>query len=87
MWDHRAETQVRVKQMSTGQHHSPVEHEKKDCIGENISIGDLVRVASVPDLSQLSARIRKESGPAFRHCPNFRGPLSNIHAEMPHIAS
>jgi hypothetical protein len=40
---------------------------RKDCAGENISIGDLVRVVGVPDLSRLSTRISKESEPVFRH--------------------
>lgn len=40
---------------------------RKDCKGQNISIGDLVRVVGVPDLSRLSDRIRKESEPVFCH--------------------
>jgi hypothetical protein len=40
---------------------------RKDCAGENISIGDLVRVGGVPDLSRMSPRIRKELEPVFHH--------------------
>lgn len=89
VWDHCAKDQVRVEfqvdEYRPTRFASPAG--EKDCIGVNISIGDLMGVADVADHSQLSASIDKESGPAFRHCPNFRGPLSNIHAEMPHIAS
>ena len=40
---------------------------RRDVEGELISVGDMVRVIGVPDLSGMSAACRAESLPVFTH--------------------
>ena len=40
---------------------------RKDCVGQNISIGDLVRVVGIPDLSSMPQHAQKESMAVFRY--------------------
>jgi hypothetical protein len=41
--------------------------QRKDVSGERVSVGDVVRVIGVPDLSGMSPESRAESLPVFEH--------------------
>ena len=41
--------------------------QRRDVTGEHVSVGDIVRVIGVPDLSGMSQECRAESLPVFEH--------------------
>jgi hypothetical protein len=61
----REETKQRVVDTQPGNPSNTMK--AKDCRGRNISVGDLVRIVGLPDLSKMPRRTQTESEPVFRY--------------------